>query len=110
MKYENYSNDHFSGASGAKVLGAAWTLPCIAIAKSITKMFNSQEGVDTKLSELTLPTALGPDLQLLLLFQTCPQAADAMDAWKSQKGMFRMFRSEGNPGAQWFFTNHYRYI
>ena len=110
VKYENYRNDHFSGASGAQVLGAAWTLPCIATAKSITKMFNSQEGVDTKLSELTLPTALGPDLQLLLLCQTCPQAANAMDAWKSQKGMFRMFRSEGNPGAQWFFTNRYRYI
>lgn len=110
MKYENYNNEHFSGASGTKMLGGACILPCITTAKSITKIFNNQEGVDTKLSELILPTTLGPVLQLLPLCQTCPQAADAMDAWQSQKGMFRMFRSEGNPGAPWFFTNHYRYI
>ena len=110
VKYENHNNEHFSGASGTKMLGAACTLPCITTAKSIAKIFNNQEGVDTRLSELTPPTALGPALQLLPLCRTCPQAADAMDAWQSQKGVFRMFPSEGNPGAPWFFTNRYRYI
>lgn len=47
------------------MLGATDKLSCMTTAKGDTKTFNNWNGSDSNLSELTLPTALAPDLQAL---------------------------------------------
>ena len=110
-KYEDYKNNHFSGAPGNNVLGATCALPCITTAKSITKIFNSQEGADTKLSELTLPTALelGPKL---LLCRTWPSGFWCYGRLRvPEAGGWSVWEWGKSRGlGQWFFTNCYRCI